>query len=289
MVFGILIAGIDKFLHAPRKYIKKYTSDKKWVAWLLFILFIWLGVEFTLAKGWFYLHLRQLPILSSMHVNARFAAAFLFPMALLAAVIYNTWSIKWSEKKSAIIFILVNILTLLPLSAYFMFKDDLQARIYDITESKNIYQSIRAGEKLEITGIGNNESNTQALEKGLSNLNLYEPIFGYGLENFHPEIKAGSIWDVSGGYYNMTNPSGFVFPESNNTRPFERIRVQDRDKLAAFAKHYQPEWEIPMYQQMFNWVSVLTLAFVVISLIIYSFGALQNKISNKNSSPKTLK
>jgi hypothetical protein len=138
VVFGILIAGIDKFLHAPRKYIKKYTSDKKWVAWLLFILFIWLGVEFTLAKGWFYLHLRQLPILSSMHVNARFAAAFLFPMALLAAVVYDSWTRKWSDKKSTFIFILVNLLTLLSLSIYFMFRDDLQGRIYDITASTNI-------------------------------------------------------------------------------------------------------------------------------------------------------
>lgn len=131
-----------------------------------------------------------------------------------------------------------------------------------------------------VTAISDKESNTQALQKGLSNLNLYDPIFGYSLENFHPEIKAGSIWDVSDGYFNMTNPSGYVFPESNNTRPFERIRVQDREKLVAFADHYQPEWEIPVYQKVCNWISALTLAFVALFLGVYSFRALQNRISN---------
>lgn len=281
VVFGIILAGMNQLFHAPRKYFKKYTSNKKWIAALLFIFFTWLCVEFTLAAGWFYPYLRQLPILSSLHVNARFAAAFLFPIALLAAVIYNSWARKWPEKKSTILFILLNLLTLLPLSTYFMFKEDLQWRVYDISPSMNIYQSIRAGEKFEVTAIGDKESNTQALQQGLSNLHLYNPIFGYSLENFHPEIKVGSVWDVSDGYFNMTNPSGYVFPESNNTRPFERIRVEDREKLLAFANYYQPDWEIPMYQRVCNWISALTFAFVVFFLGVRSLLALKKAISNQ--------
>jgi hypothetical protein len=276
VVFGIILFGINKFFHAPRRYFKKYTSNKKWIAVLLFICSAWLCVEFTLASGWFYLHLRQLPILSSLHVNARYAAAFLFPLSLIAAVIYNSWTKEWSPKKSTFIFILVNIITLLPLSAFLMFKDDMQARYYDITASTTIYQSIRAGEKFEVTAVRDQVSNTQSVQVGVSNLSLYDPIFGYGLENFHPEIKAGSIWDVSDGYYNMTNPSGYVFPESNNTRPFERIRVQDREELVSFANYLQSEWKIPVYQRVCNWISTLTLAFVVFFLCVYSFQVLKN-------------
>jgi hypothetical protein len=283
IVFGILLAGLNQALHAPRKYFKRYTSDKKWIALLSFIFFAWIGVEFTLATGWFYLHLRQLPILSSLHVNARFAAAFLFPLALIAAVIYNSWTKYWSEKKSTQIFILINILTLLPLSTYFMFSEDLQGRIYDISASSGIYQTIQAGDKLEVTGISDKESNTQALQNGQSNLSLYDPIFGYFLENFHPEIKPGSIWSITDGYFNMTNPSGYVFPESNNTRPFERIRIQDREKLEAFANYHQPDWEIPLYQKVCDWISVLTLAIVALLLSFYSFRAIQVRISNRHS------
>jgi hypothetical protein len=283
VVFGILLAGLNKFFHTPKKYFKRYTTNKKWIAGLLFIFFTWLTVEFTLAAGLFYPYLRHLPILSSMHVNARFASAFIFPLALLAAVIYESAARYWPSKKATSIFILVNILTLLPLSTYFIFTDDIQGRIYDIVPSTNIYHSIMAGEKFEVTAISDAESNTQAIQNGMSNLNLYEPIFGYYLENFHPEIKAGSIWDTSAGYFNMTNPSGYVFPDVNNTRPFEKIRVDDREKLAAFAKHNQSEWEIPLYQKVCNWISALTLVLVTLFMGAYSFRALQNRVSNRQA------
>jgi hypothetical protein len=122
VVFGILIIGLRQFLRTPQRYMGTYAYSKKWGALLLFLLFTWLSIEFTLANGLFYPHLRQLPILSSMHVNARFAVAFLFPMALLAAIIYNSWNIRWVEKKSTAVFILVNVLTLLPLGTYLILK-----------------------------------------------------------------------------------------------------------------------------------------------------------------------
>jgi hypothetical protein len=107
------------------------------------------------------------------------------------------------------------------------------------------------------------------LSNHVSNLYPYEPIFGYLLENYHPEIKAGSIWDVSDGYYNMTNPAGYVFPEINGSRPFERIPVSERDKLEAFANHRQPDWKIPHYQQALDWVSGLAFVFAAAVLGFY--------------------
>ena len=136
-----------------------------------------------------------------------------------------------------------------------------KSRIYNITESEKIYAEIRAGDTLNVTGIGDaSVTNTQALGSHLSNLNPYDPIFGYRLENFHPEIKVGSIWEISDGYYNMTNPAGYVFPEINGSRPFERIPVSEKDKLEAFASHRDPGWKIPLYQQILDWLSGLTAA-----------------------------
>ena len=266
IVFVILIAGVYRFFRSPRNYFHKLTVDRKWITWIFFILFTWLALEFTLANGWIYPHLRKLPILSSLHVNARFAAAFLFPLALSAAALYNRWITKWSRKKCILVFIILNVTTLLPLGTYFLLQNDPQRRSYNITESQEIYASILSGDSLEITGIGAEENNTQALSNHVSNLNLYEPIFGYMLENFHPEIKPGSIWDVSDGYYNMTNPAGYVFPEINGSRPFERIPVSEGDKLEAFANHRQPDWKIPLYQQVLDWVSGLAFVFVVAAL-----------------------
>ena len=261
VVIVILIVGIYSLLRNPKKNSGLFNSKKKWIAWALLIFFTWLTIEFILAKGLIYPIIRNLPILSSLHVNPRFTAALLFPLALVAVLFYNRWTSKYSGKKSIFIFLVVNVLTLLPLGTYFMIHDDLQSRTYDITESEKIYAEIRAGNTLNITGIGDaSVSNTQALSSHLSNLNPYDPIFGYDLENFHPEIKVGSIWDISNGYYNMTNPAGYVFPEINGTRPFERIPVSEKDKLEAFASHRQPDWKIPLYQQILDWLSGLTAA-----------------------------
>ena len=272
VVIVILIVGIYSLLRNPKKNSGLFNSKKKWIAWALLLFFTWLTIEFILAKGLIYPVIRNLPILSSLHVNPRFTAALLFPLALVAVLFYNRWTSKYSGKKSIFIFLAVNVLTLLPLGTYFMIHDDLQSRTYNITESEKIYAEIRAGDTLNITGIGDaSVSNTQALSRHLSNLNPYDPIFGYDLENFHPEIKVGSIWEISDGYYNMTNPAGYVFPEINGSRPFERIPVSEKDKLEAFASHRQPDWKIPLYQQILDWLSGLTaagvsafLAFVVI-------------------------
>jgi len=286
IVFGIIIIGIYSFLRKPKKYPNLFAVNKKWIAWILLIFFIWLTIEFTLAKGFMYPLLQKLPVLSSLHVNPRFAAAFLFPLALFAAVIYNGWAAKWSGRKSVLLFLAVNLLTLIPLSTYFMIKTDLQNRSYDVTKSQEIYSLIRSGDNLTITGIVSDVENTDALLLHQSNLQPYEPIFGYQLESFHPEIVPGSIWELSDGYYNMTNPSGYVFPELNGNRPFERIPVSEKDKLEAFASHKQPDWKIPLYQQILDWVSGLTvlagmftLAFVGIKRLITHFRNRENAVT----------
>jgi hypothetical protein len=269
IVFGIIISAVYSFFRTRKDYKKTFLAEKKWIAWILLILFTWLAIEFTLAKGLVYPLLQKLPILSSLHVNPRFASAFLFPLALTATIIYDRWASKWSSRKSILIFISMNLLTLFPLSMYFMINPDLQNRSYDITASQEIYNLIRSGNNLIVTGIVSGAGNTDALILHQSNLQPYWPIFGYHLENFHPEIVPGSIWDVSNGYYNMTNPAGYVFPELNGTRLFERIPVDEKDQLEAFASHkQQPGWKIPIYQQVVDWVSGLTVLVVVIAVAV---------------------
>ena len=269
VVFAIILIGINRFFHAPIKYSKKYFQKNNRLPILFFIFSLWLSIEFTLATGWFYPILQKLPLLSSLHVNARFAAAFLFPIAFIAAWLVNSLTKHIPTKNSTLIFLLINVLTLLPLGTYFAFSADLQARIYDLTSSNQIYQTIQNGKVFEITGITNHGSNTDSLAYGLSNLDLYEPIFGYNLEKFQPEIVPGSIWIEKNGYFNMTNPLGFVLPENDAAHPFERFKITDRDKLTQFAKYHQPAWDLPLYQIISNWISGIALLIVTIFLFAY--------------------
>jgi len=269
VVWGILILGAYRVLRKPKKYAKWFLPDRKWIAWIFLAFFVWLTIEFILAKGLIYPFLQKLPILSSLHVNPRFTSAFLFPVAFCAAILYNSWIAKGSERRSVFVFLAVNLFTLLPLVSYFLIRGDLQSRNYDLTESANIYKQIQARDTLNITGISVTASNTEALSQHLSNRYPYDPIFGYFDEYLHPQIKEGSIFDISDGYYNMTDPTGYVFPQVNGSRPFERIKVSDKSDLEAFASHHQPPWKLPLFQKVLDWVSGLTFLISILMVSLY--------------------
>jgi hypothetical protein len=274
VVFGILIIGLFGLFRNVKKQVKASLAERKWIAWILLILFTWLTIEFTLSKGLIYPLLQKLPILSSLHVNLRFAAAFILPLVFCAAFIYDGWITRWTNNKTMSVFIILNILTLIPLSVFFILKRDLQDRNYDAKLSEEVYSTIRSGDPLTVTGIVDSDDDMVALQLHESNLKPYEPVFGYYLENLHLEIHVGSIWETNEGYYNMTNPSGYVFPVINGTRTFERIPVSEREKLLAFASHKQADWKIPLYQQITDWVSGVSFGIVVVLLAIWGTGIL---------------
>ena len=266
VVLVIVLVCIVKFLRDPRKYLGMLiTSHREKTALLFFILFAWLAIEFALAKGFVYPLLRQLPILSSLRGNVRFVGAFIFPLAFFAAAVYDRWSKTWNEKKLLRTYFIVNVLAVVPLCSYFLFDEDMFRMFYDIAGPQRIYEEIRTGDSFEITEIGSPaENNTGALLYRTSNLNLYEPVFGFELEYFHPQVTDGSIWAISNGYYNMTDPTGYIYPDLNNNRPFDRFRVEDKETLELFVRHIQPDWNIPAYQRALNWVSgIIFLATVL--------------------------
>jgi uncharacterized membrane protein len=259
VVFIILLIFLIQVLHHPRKHIPLLKDNRERAALLLLVLFVWLAIEFTLAKGLIYPTLRQLPILSSLRGNVRFAGAFILPLAFLAAGVYNRWSKAWDQKKRLWTYLVVNLLAVVPLCSYFLFDQDMFWMFYDIAGPQRIYDEIQAGSSFEITEIGTPEGeNTGALLHLTSNLNLYEPVFGFRLEYFLPQVETGPVWNVSNGYYNMTNPTGYIYPDLNNYQVFERFRVEDKETLELFVKHIQPDWKIPTYQIALNWISGLT-------------------------------
>lgn len=280
VVFVIILICAVKFLHKPRKYFSTITTNQKKFALFLFFFFTYLAVEFVLAKGFFYPLLRHLPILSSLRGNVRFTGAFIFPLAFFAAVVYNHWSNLWDQKKIFRTFLLVNLCAAIPLSSYFLFNTDMLYMFYDIAAPQKIYTEMQAGQSFEITTIGNpKEKNTGALLERTSNLNLYEPVFGFKLEYFHPQVKPGSVWDISDGYYNMTDPTGYVYPDLNNNKPFDRFRIEDKPTMELFVSHIQPNWNIPTYQKVLGWVSSITFFAALIYIISQWAPGKRSKIS----------
>jgi hypothetical protein len=127
---------------------------------------------------------------------------------------------------------------------------------------------IKEGNRFPVEGIMD-ELDANAFLNMASSLHPYEPIFGYHLEFFKPQYEIGNAMLVSGGHFNFTNPTGYVFPEANNSYPFERISVDERDKLVSFLNRRQPDWKIPPLQDFLDKLSVATFLLEMVVLVIY--------------------
>ena len=218
---------------------------------------VWITLEFSLAKGILYASTKPLPILRSLHVNVRFVSAFIIPLVLIGSFLSHKFVVR-SERLGA--FSIGAVLTLLSLLSYFLLSAPIHQRYFDAGSASRIYWNIRNGNLSPVTSIADVDV-WQGFAEGKSSIKPYEPIFGYKLEAFEPQVHLGSVLEAGDGHYNMTNPASLVFPESNNTHPFERIKVEEMDKLQAFMQHRQPEWKMPLAQTLLNIVS--TAAFVI--------------------------
>jgi len=77
------------------------------------------------------------------------------------------------------------------------------------------------------------------------------------------------VYDIRDGYYNMIDPTGYLFPEVNHSSMFSRIPVEDKAKLDAFVNRRQPDWKLPILQQVLDWVSLISLIGVFVLLAFY--------------------
>jgi len=244
-------------------------SKRFWVALFMLALAVEITIEFTLARGAIYPRLRELPVLSSLHINPRFGSAFIFPLALLGAITTHYLLTNWKWKGFKIIFLtLTNILTLVGMGAFLMIPlDTMQARTYNVSGLIYIYETIQQGGKTyPVEQIVDQTNDTRVFDKHASNLTIYDAVFGYNVRdskpnNFKPQLHPGSVWDVQDGYFNMTDPTGLVYPQANGTHAFERIKVSDRANMQRFVNRLQPDWKLPISQHLSDWISLLALIF----------------------------
>jgi len=240
-----------------------------WLAMGLLLLGIELALEFTFARGWMYPYLHELPFIRALHVNPRFGSAFIFPLAVLAAVIFSNWVKNWPERRTWLIFIPANLLMLLSLGTYLLIPvAALQQRNFDISGLLLVAERIKHGESFPIEKVGDVTDQT-VFERQTSNLEPYEVLFGYNLKAFQPAVVKGPAREIREGAFNMTDPTGLVYPEVNGSSQWNRIPQDKRQELEDFLAHRQPQgWKIPLAQQVADWVSLIALL-VSIGLVVY--------------------
>lgn len=92
-------------------------------------------------------------------------------------------------------------------------------------------------------------------------------MFGYGASNYKPEISVGPVEVMENGYFNINNASGFLYPELNNTRPFEQIKVEEKEHFYDFIQRRQPAWKRPTSQYVADGLSFVCLFATIVFLL----------------------
>jgi hypothetical protein len=266
VILLLLAAGVIYLIATARHGRIRFLKGKL-IAGVFLFLGLWLTTDFTLAQGWLYQIAKPLPIISSLHVNGRFTSAFIFPLSFLGAIIFDSL-FKKRRNASLAPFLLLNCLAILAIFVYLPLDRTFHRRNFKITPSLEIYTQIEQGQDFSVRDILD-VADQQVLIDKVSNLyEMDEALFGYKLEYFKPNLREGSVFEISDGYYNMTNPASYVFPEENNLQPFERFRVDQQMELEKFVNRKQPDLEISASQKVSNFLNLVALIGLFFYMVI---------------------
>jgi len=267
VLIGVFFVSAINYLLSRKRFSFKTWTKNKFIALAIVMGFTWFTLEFILAKGILFPLVQKLPIIKSLHINFRFISALFLPLSLLGTLILDKWFRANINKKANFVFAALNILALLSPLSYYLYTQDVHRRIFDVTNVLQVYQLSRQGETFPITHVANTTDWNSFIENATT-IRPYEPIFGYFLEEFKPEIHVGEIFDITDGYFNLTNPASLNFPDQNGGRLFSRFKESERETVTRFTQRYQLDWRLPLMQTALNAISLLSL-FISLAIVIY--------------------
>ena len=263
----LLLLGAGRVLfHRPRFDNKGLI--KKIIAGACLAFAVILVFEFSTARGGLFNLMSELPIFRSLRTNTRFTASFILPLAILGVKLFDTWSRKQSTIKVASSFALMNCISLAALWLYYLLPLNIQGRNFEVQGILDTYTQIQNGETFPVNKIIPAMNDYEVFQAQASNVtHHYDPLFGEN--SFKPLVHEGSVFDIENGYYNMTDPTGYVFPSQNNSELFSRIPVSDYNKLVDFINHRHVDWKLPMFQILLDWAAGLTFILIIGAIFFY--------------------
>jgi len=263
----LLIYGIWAVLvHKP--HFDKSNLIKKAIAGICLIISVIFVFQFSTARGFFFDAIKGWPLIKSLRTNTRFIASFVLPLAILGVKGFDYWIKGKSRLRAGSAFVFLNCLSLVALWGYYLLPIRVQGRTYDITSLIGTYTKIQAGQTFPVNKIIPAMNDDAVFMAQASNVtHHYDPLLGEN--SFLPHVHAGSVFDIQNGFYNMSDPTGYVFPKENNSKLFSLIPVSSYDKLIEFLNRRQPDWKLPLIQILLDWAAGLTSILIVLAIIFY--------------------
>ena len=261
----LLLVALVRLMRALRQRGLHLAAPVPTATWLILLAAVWLTIEMTFARGLFYPFIKSLPVIRSMHVNVRFAAAFILPLILIGIIEYERLTADRSPQR---MFTITVALAWAALLVYNLLPADIYSRNYDLTDTLKTDAAIGQPDYFPVDHVARIED-AEVFTAHATNILYYEPLLsdydrikGYILsKDVVPQVHPGLVTEVEDGFYNMTNPASLFFPKENGLQPFERIKVGEEEQLRAFIERKQPDWIIPPLQRVLDWLSLV--AFLV--------------------------
>jgi len=253
------------------------VPDTRKVLLILICLFIYaipIALNYS-APGWDQL-IKSIPILKSSSQFVRWFILYIPGMILFTAILAeSTPFLRKNQLSLSVVCILaIIIINIVPDRTFYHEQE------YDPSEILQAYQRVSNHEwtpRITHISVCADKSGkilfyqNDTMAHGYSQLFCYDAIFGYRLENFPKKnLRPGHILEEKDGYFNIKNPVCYIFPDENDCMPGDHFTIHQKKEVIAFA-NYQPfSFKIPLMQKIANWVSILSLLFVVSFLAVYS-------------------
>lgn len=105
-----------------------------------------------------------------------------------------------------------------------------------------------------------------------SQLNCYNPVFGYRLENYpRGTLREGAPTMISDGVFNLKNPACYLFPEENQCEPGDHFQESEAEPLELFVNYRPFKFEVSHRQEVFNVMTTLSLLIATLLLLVMMF------------------
>lgn len=101
------------------------------------------------------------------------------------------------------------------------------------------------------------QSRNDYLAQGYSSLLCYNPIFGYRLEAFPlGTLHPGPALEVQNGYFNLKNPSCYLYPQENDCKPGTHFSLRQEVEARKFTEFRSFNYGVSWLQRLANGVSL---------------------------------
>jgi hypothetical protein len=286
MEFGITFIPLI-FLLIGLRYLW-ILKGKQWLyfAGLIGILLIPVMVNFYTPE-WNHV-LKQIPIIKNSSNLVRWYLIYIPVFIVMAMIVFDRLKLDVEVKAIASLVFITWVI------AINVGKDKsfYQNQSYDPKPIQQAYeQAKQTGEVPFIRYVAAQVTNSplhgdDLMAIGVSQINCYEPLFGYRLEFFPQKDKlfGGLVTDNQGNDFNMKNPACYTFPKENSCQAGDHFKLSQKNELQRFTQYLPYDFNMPLSQKVANWVSLVSWFLASLLLLfrtLYIISAKFNPLFNK--------